>query len=82
MKGHLGLSEQQFTSLLTRLENRMLETYLFYTHIVTNEDRGYHSSFYTYLYFYRVKDRFLSSLDTLQLKIIALLNPQGLLMNF
>lgn len=60
----------------------MLATYLFYTHILCNEDRGYHSSFFHYIYLYRSKGRFLISADTLQLKMIALLSKTRPTLNF
>jgi len=38
---------------------------------MTNESKGYHSTFYAYLYFIKIKDKFLSSIDIMSLKILS-----------
>lgn len=60
----------------------MLKTYFFYTHIVCNEERGYHSSFYHYIFLSRRKDNFLISTDIVLLKMIALLNKNSSALDF
>jgi hypothetical protein len=52
---------------------RMLWTYSFFSHILTNENKGYNSSFYDYLYYYQLNDRFIASIDVVHLKMMALI---------
>lgn len=55
----------------------MLYTYFFSTHVSCNQNKGYNSSFFPYMYFYRGKDRLLLSIDIVQLKMLALLSSSS-----
>jgi len=63
--------------MIPNLIKRMFSTYMFFSHILTNENKGYHSSFYEYIYFYQMNDKFMSSIDILQLKMVILLSDQS-----
>lgn len=78
----LEKDEEGIEGWIKMVEQRMLSTYFFYCHVLCNEDRGYHSSFFNYIYLYRSKDNFLISIDTLQLKMMALLSRKKTIIDF
>jgi len=49
-----------------------METYLFYSKIIAEPGLG--STLYVYQYFYKIKCRFVSSLDILAVKMMAMMH--------
>lgn len=60
----------------------MLSTFMFLSHILTNQSRGFISSFKAFTYFYVGKDNLMGFLDILQLKMALLLAKETLNINF
>jgi len=55
---------------------------MFLSHILTNQSRGFISSFKAFTYFYVGKDNLMGFLDILQLKMALLLAKETLNINF
>ena len=66
----LEISEEEMAITLNSAFKRMIKTFLLYSKSIA--ESGLQSTLYAYLYFYKIKSRFISVLDILTLKILIL----------
>lgn len=66
----LEISEEEMAITLNSAFKRMMKTFLLYSKSMA--ESGLQSTLYAYLYFYKIKSRFISVLDILTLKILIL----------
>jgi hypothetical protein len=78
----LGLNLEDWYTFINKLISRMLSTFMFLSHIVTNETKEYLSNFHAFTYFYQGKDNLLAFIDILQLKMTILLAKKTILIDF
>ena len=76
MKEVLLVDEAQVQTVCSNLLRRMVRTYFFYAKSVA--EPGFGHSLYPYLYFYKIKNRLMSSIDILAIKTFLLMRNEPL----
>lgn len=72
IKDLLCVNEEEFSKNLTKLFKVYVETYLFHSKILS--EPGLNTTLYAYIHFYKLKNRFISSLDMLGIKMMVMMH--------
>lgn len=72
VKEVLGLGCEEFGVGLGKVFRTCVQTYLFHSKILA--EPGLNTTLYVYLYFYKLKNRFVSSLDILSVKLFSMMH--------
>jgi hypothetical protein len=65
-------SEEQFGNSISKIFKVCVESYLF--HAKTLAEPGLNSTLYVYIYLYKMKDRLISSVDILSVKMFSIIH--------